>query len=110
MLSDYFEFEFQKDDWIYSMPPLIINFEKNVQEKHDSVMVQNTIPVMGHHQINLAVVQKKELRQDLVCINKKTEGKIQMWASQRGSKYVSNDLLFHLTYVKSSFPSVQQFK
>jgi hypothetical protein len=28
---------------------------------------------MGHHQINLAVVQKKELRQDLVYINKKTE-------------------------------------
>ena len=39
MLSDYFEFEFQKDDWIYSMPPLMANFEKNVQEKHDSVMV-----------------------------------------------------------------------
>jgi hypothetical protein len=39
MLSDYFEFEFQKNDWIYSMPSLIVNFVKNEQEKHESVMV-----------------------------------------------------------------------
>ena len=34
-------------------------------------------------------------------------GKIQKWASHRGSKYVGTELLFYLTYVTSSF--VQQF-
>ena len=52
---------------------MAVNFVKNMQEKHESDMVWNTIPVIAHHQINLAVVQKKELRQDLVYINKKTE-------------------------------------